>query len=136
MKKICLALLVWLTAGCAANAGLVYLQYQMTDDPSNQRIQIRYRNVTTAAMCLDPEQWPNKAGKINYGSRSVTLVVGNEKFSLEDFDTGYCQGPCPQRVSPGQEIVGYLAYADFKLPERLQLQPKVLLFRPQGYSCR
>lgn len=135
MRAVVIFALGFLVAGCAAKTETVYINYTMVDQPDNQRVQLRYRNETKTAICLTNDQWPNSAGKINYGSDFLILVVKNERFPVIDFDTGVCSGPCAERVAVGEEVVTYVPYTDFKLPERLWNEPKTLKFRPQGFSC-
>jgi hypothetical protein len=122
-------------AGCASRAESIYINYRMVDDPGNNRIEFHYKNETRTSICLTPDQWPNSAGKINYGSDFLVLIVRNERFPVVDFNTGVCSGRCGERVSPGREIISYVSYADFRLPERFWHEPKTVEFRPQGIHC-
>lgn len=122
--------------GCAAASEAVYLPYLMSDRPDLRRIELRYRNNTKSAVCVSPDFWPNQAGKIHEATDILVLVVGNERFPVVDFNTGYCPQGCYERVAPGQEIFGFISYDDFQLPERLWTATKRLEFRPQGFACR
>jgi hypothetical protein len=86
-------------------------------------------------MCLNPEDWPNSAGKIDQGAGRVFLVVSDQRFPIEDFNTGYCVGGCPIYVEPREEIIGFIAYKDFNLPQALADKPKRLEFSPKAFPC-
>jgi dienelactone hydrolase len=88
-------------------------------------------------MCLGPEHWPNRAGKLNQASDVVFLAVGDQKFPIQEVNTGYCWGDeCALRVAPGEDVAAFISYADFNLPERLWREPKTLEFRPQAFPCK
>lgn len=119
----------------AASAKDMHLPYRMVDEPGNQRIQLRYHNDTNSAVCFETEAWPNQAGKLNYAADQVFLVVKNQRFPVENFNTGICPG-CMLRVAPGREIVGYIPYTDFKLPTPLWNEPKELEYDLVAFTCR
>jgi hypothetical protein len=104
------------------------------DHPEEARIELVYFNNTGKTLCLDDDDWPNLAGKLNQ-MRGVFLVVGTERFPIEFFNTGYCPGGCVRRVKPGETISGSIPYQDFELPERLRYEPKTLEFFPEAFVC-
>lgn len=122
--------------GCATTSYSSFIEYRMIDQPDEQRLELRYKNDSERAMCLGPEQWPNATGKLNQMGDAVFLVVGNERFPVSDFNTGYCPDDCSQSVAPGEEIVSQISYVDFKLPDRLRFERKTLEFHPQAYPCK
>lgn len=124
-----------LMAGCAASTELIRIDYQFLDNPVERRIDLTYRNESDSTMCLLPEDWPNLGGKINQASDRVYLVVGQERFPIEDFNTGYCPQGCAFRVAPGKKISASIPYSDFRLPERLNDKLKKLEFSPTAYKC-
>jgi hypothetical protein len=136
MKRTGAALIVALAAGCATHSALIPIKYEYADVPAEHQIEVAYRNTTRITMCLLPEQWPNQAGKINQASDSVFLVVGQERFPIENFNTGYCPQGCATRVAPGETVSSSIQYADFGLPERLKDAPKTLEFSPMGFKCK
>ena len=126
--------------GCATNdVVVVHLSYQLIDHPSENRVELLYRNDRKDAVCISAGEWPNVAGKLNQMGDRVFLVVGDERFPIEDSNTGYCVGnkgnTCVQRVGPGEEISGYIAYKEFNLLPQLRYSAKKLEFSPQGYIC-
>lgn len=133
-RKLVLPIAYVLTS-CATPANLVKVDYGFLDSPSDQHIELSYRNKTPHTMCLLPEHWPNQAGKINQGSDRMVLVAGAERFPVEDFNTGYCPEGCPLRVAPGAELLTSVSYAEFALPERLWGAAKTLEFAPLAYAC-
>lgn len=130
-----IAILV-LVAGCATQSALTPIKYEYADVPAERRIEVAYRNTSGVTMCLLPEHWPNQAGKINQASDCVFLVVGQERFPIENFNTGYCPQGCATRVAPGQKVSSSIPYADFGLPERLKDAPKMLEFSPMAFACK
>jgi len=134
MTKLCCALISLLGVGCVSSGGLFPIDYEFIDHPNERRVAIRYRNDSTHTVCLLPEFWPNQAGKINQASREVFLVVGKERFAIEEFNTGYCPD-CALRVGPGEEVVASIGYNLFGLPESLVEKEKYLEFRPKAYRC-
>ena len=127
---------VFALAGCATSIEHVALDWSLVDVPEERRFELLYRNETGKTLCLSEDDWPNAVGKLNQMGDVVSLVVGSERFPIEDFNTGICPGGCERRIASGEEITGSIPYADFKLPERLWREPKRLEFRPQAYVCR
>jgi hypothetical protein len=127
---------VMFLVGCASSGELVPVAYEFLDHPSERRVEVVYRNDSTHAMCLLPEHWPNQAGKVMEGARFVQLVIGQQRFPIENFNTGYCPQGCETRVAPGHKISASISYDDFKLPTALETEPKSLDFSPVAYLCR
>ena len=136
MKRAGAIAILVLVAGCATQSALKPIKYEYADVPAERRIEVAYRNTTGVTMCLLPEHWPNQAGKINQASDSVFLVVGQERFPIESFNTGYCPQGCATRVAPGEKVSSSIPYADFSLPERLKDAPKTLEFSPMAFACK
>ena len=138
MRNRLTAAILLLSFGCAPTIKFVPLDWRLVDHPEESRIELLWLNGTSKTVCLDAEAWPNQAGKMNQMSKSVFLVVGAERFPIEDFNTGYCPYGCtPLYVGPGEQISGSIPYRDFDLPERLRYEPKKLEFSPpHGWVCR
>lgn len=115
---------------------MIPIDYQMADKAAKAGIELSYRNESNKTMCLLPEHWPNAAGKINQASNHVYLIVGDERFPIEDFNTGYCPEGCATYVAPGERISAFVAYSDFNLPIHLINEPKKLEFSPKAFECR
>ncbi|CAN7451712.1 hypothetical protein LJR164_002955 [Phenylobacterium sp. LjRoot164] len=123
------------TAGCVTTSQLFPLAYTYNDEPEQKRIEVRYRNTTPRGVCLLPEHWPNKGGKIHQDGDTAFLVVEGRRFALEPFNTGYCPNGCATYLAPGQEIGGFLSYRDFGLPADLEVGEKTLEFAALGFYC-
>lgn len=136
MKQAAAIAIFVLLSGCATQSVLIPIKYEYVDVPAERRIQVTYHNTSRVTMCLLPEHWPNQAGKINQASDSVFLVVGQERFPIVDFNTGYCPQGCATRVAPGEKVSSSIPYADFGLPERLKDAPKTLEFSPTAFECK
>lgn len=131
--------LFWLyvvLAGCASYPETIPIDYQLVDNPAKRRIELSWRNTSNKTVCLEPALWPNQAGKIDQAQDYLFLIIGEERFPIENFNTGFCLGGCPTYVEAGERTEAFLTYADFHLPERLISQPKALEFSPSGYVCR
>lgn len=136
VAPIALALLVASTVGgCAKQTEPVRIAYEVADAPAKERLEVSYRNASKTALCLYPTHWPNAGGKIDQASERVALLVEGERLPIEDFNTGFCPG-CKLRVEPGETVSAFISYSDFKLPERLADEPKVLQFEPMAFDCR
>lgn len=120
--------------GCATKSTLAPISYHFADNPNKHQVELTYRNESKTSRCLSPEQWPNTAGKIDQGSDYVFLVVGDKRFPIEDFNTGYCPG-CATSVAPGKEVSAVISYKDFNLPENLTNESKRLEFKPKAFEC-
>ena len=123
------------TLGCATTSRLLPLGYTYSDKPEQQRIELRYRNTTLRGLCLLPEHWPNRGGKIDQDGDTAFLIVEGRRFPLQPFNTGYCPRGCETYVAPGQEIGGFLSYRDFGLPAELEGAQKTLEFTARGFYC-
>jgi hypothetical protein len=130
--------LALLLMACTSTTGVIPVEYQFTDLPDEGRISLRFKNELEYPLCLQPESWPNSAGKINQASSYVFLIVDGERFPIDDFNTGYCPEPrdCATRVAPGEEISASISYSDFNIPTRLRAKSKTLEFSPIAVKCR
>ncbi len=122
-------------SSCAVNRAFIPIQYRFTDHPAEHRIELSYRNDSRLTMCLLPEHWPNAAGKINQASGTVFLIVGQKRFPIEDFNTGYCPGGCARRVAPGEAVFAFISYSDFSLPDEFVNAQKQFEFSPAAFRC-
>jgi len=131
-----------LLSGCATTSAFEYvpINWRLIDHPDERRIEIRFKNELEKDLCgFSDESWPNEEGWLNEMSDAAVLVVGNERFPIEDFNTGVpmcSRTGCPsRRVRPGEEINGFMPYAHFSLPERLRYEAKTLEFFPKARVC-
>jgi hypothetical protein len=79
-----------------------------------------------------PEQIDHDRG---VAAKASARVVGQERFPIKDFNTGYCFQGCATRVAPGEQISAFIQYVDFGLPERLVNAQKSLEFSPLAFRC-
>jgi len=135
MKNLLILQSVAFFVGCASNWEQVPAQYEFMDRPTEARIELSYTNETHGKVCLLPEHWPNQAGKINQASKYIFLVVGNERFPIDEFNTGYCPGGCALVVRPGQTVSSSISYNDFRLPSNLVHAAKRLEFSLTAFTC-
>lgn len=123
-------------AGCVVTQpqSLFKIDYSIADAPQEGRIYIKYKNNTERPTCLDPANWPTNQGEVDAGPDRILLNVAGHGYPLTQFDTGYCPG-CSTRVEPGQELVGFMKYADFQLPPGDYDKAKTLSFTPVASYC-
>lgn len=122
-------------AACATATELIPISYDVVDDPTHREFRVSFRNATDSQLCLNPEDWPNAAGKIDQASDRVAVVIGDQRFPMLDFNTGYCVGGCPFRVRPGEELAASIPYSEFEIPASLEGSDKRLEFAPQAFRC-
>jgi hypothetical protein len=135
MNRLLFALVALLGIGCAASTGLFPIRYEFVDIPSERRIELHFRNDLGHFVCLSPEFWPNQAGKINQASGAVFLLVGTQRFPIEDFNTGYCRD-CALRIAPDESVTASVRYESFGVPDSLVNEEKRIEFLPKAYRCR
>ncbi len=135
MKKLLIIPSIALLIGCASNWEPVPTEYELKDWPADGRIEVLYTNDTDGKVCLLPEHWPNHAGKINQASDYVFLIVADERFPIEDFNTGYCIPVCALVVRPSETVSSSISYDDFRLPSHLHNEPKRLELPVTAYTC-
>lgn len=123
-------------AACASAATIRSLNPISMDMPEREGVEVRYKNSTKHTLCLSPSEWPNAGGKMNHASNRVALVIGDRRYAIVDFNTGYCFGGCPTHVRSGEEITAFIPYREFRLPDELRNQPKKLEFSPAAYRCK
>jgi hypothetical protein len=103
--------------------------------PERGLIELRYANDSGRVICLLPEFWPSKYGKVDQNGDTVFLVVGGRRIPMKPSNGGYCPG-CAQRVRSGDSVTGYFAYSDFELSQEQKFEQKDLEFQPKGSPCR
>jgi len=135
MKAAILALLAAVSVGCHSTARPFEIHYTFTDHPNEHRIGVKFVNDRPYDVCLSPEFWPNRAGKIDQASDEVYLIIEGRRFPIVEFNTGYCPSTCDTRVAPGEEVQSYIPYRDFGVPENLSASSKELEFSPLAYKC-
>jgi len=122
--------------GCATTSSTgVYIDVSVKDDIENRRFVINFTNEGKIQLCLSPGMWPNSAGKLDYASDRVYILVKDKVFPLLDFNTGYCPG-CALRVQSGDSIEGYISYTDFNLPIEYYQSEKKMTFSPVANACK
>lgn len=68
------------------------------------------------ALCVDVDQWPNRAGQVDGGSQSMWLLVDGETIPGKSAPySTYCPGGCRYlEVKPGQRLIGFIGYDQFE----------------------
>lgn len=136
MKTLTLILIVTVLSSCTTNTKMVVINYQYTDNTREKSIQLSFINHEKHAVCLSPEDWPNEGHKINHASGELFLIIGDKRFPIQDFNTGYCPKGCEIRVNPGEETFATIPYSEFNLPTSLYGEKKILAFQPIGQKCK
>jgi len=111
----------------------------LVDRPRHAKVEVKFVNNTRETLCIAEGEWPTEKGTLNYMGDRVALLVGNQRFPIRDFDTGYCDGrfdPCAYRIKPGATIKAFIPYREFNLPQQLWLRPKKMVYPLYAYVCR
>ena len=135
MNRQLFALVALLGIGCATSTALFPIRYEFVDIPSERRIELHFRNDLGDSVCLVPEFWPNQAGKINQASGTVFLLIGTQRFPIEEFNTGYCRD-CALRIAPDESVTASIRYESFGVPDSLVNEEKRIEFSPKAFRCR
>ena len=134
LALVALVLVAVMGVGCVTSMSIFPIEYKLVDLPEERRIELSYRNDREDAVCLVPQFWPNQAGKIDNASDEVFLVVGDQRFAIEEFNTGYCPA-CYLRVEPAETVRATIGYNSFGIPDYLVNEEKRLEFTPMGARC-
>lgn len=122
---------------CNATLGATSFQldWAMTDNPAEKRIEVQYKNGHDKDVCISQGAWPRGAGYVDAMSDRMFLVVGGRRFPIEEFQAGYCLGKCAIRVPPRESIRASIDYERFALPEALRFEAKALTYPLIGSFC-
>lgn len=139
MQPTPLFLIVTFVIGLASAITYVPVTWKLIDKPNEAKIEIDFFNDTPHTLCIDSSDWPTRTGTLSSMSESMALLVGEERFPIRDFDTGYCYAKsytdCSVRVSPGKTITAFIPYKEFNLPQRLWFEPKKLVYPVKATVC-
>jgi hypothetical protein len=110
------------------------IHYEFVDLPSEHRIEISFCNHLKQAVCLTNDNWPGRSGWMLIGSRGMSIVIGQQRFSLDlvngDYSPGYAE-----YVPPEETIKASISYDSFHIPAALSSEEKHLEFFPEAYRC-
>ena len=134
-KFTSIVLSVMLLFGCSTSVTYVALPYQVSDHPSESYVELSYRNIGAAPMCISPESFPNAKGEIDGGGDVLSLVVQETSYPIEYLNAGYCP-KCVYFVLPGEEVTSRIPYSKFSLPAALHGAEKEVRFEPVGFRCK
>jgi hypothetical protein len=110
------------------------IKYDFTDYPFEQRVEVSFSNKLGYAVCLSADQWPKRGGVMDQSSEGMTLVVAQQRFSVNQMATELCPG-CVHYVAPGEMLRASIPYDAFHLPEALFNEKKQLEFFPRAFRC-
>ena len=147
MKSLFLSLILTLVVCCATKQepspiydaidvteGIFAVQYEFVDIPSEQRIEISFYNRLDQAVCFHSLYWPDRSGVMDLGSKGITIIIGQQRFTTDMTTPEYCPG-CAKVVAPGETLRVSIRYEAFHLPEALFNEKKSLEFFPMAYRC-
>ena len=148
MSRVCLALVIILTASCVktpspfpiydaidVSEGMFPVHYEFVDMPAERRIEVSFCNTLRQAVCLKSHNWPGQGGVMDEGSNGMTLIIGQQRFEIEKATPEFCPG-CAKYVTPGETLRASIPYESFHLPDTLVNKEKKLEFVPKAYRCR
>lgn len=137
IPKLFLLTVVFLAGGCAVVPKLVPIDFDIRDDPANERMQLEYKNRSKSTMCLSTSYWPYEGnGLLDAPGERVVLLVGESKFFMQDALIGYSIGGDDKRVPLGESTRSFVRYQSFRLPDDLRYAKKNLVLPAMGYRCR
>jgi hypothetical protein len=112
------------------------VQYECIDIPSEHRIEISFYNILKDPVCMTNLYWPGQSGGgwMENGGIKLNLIVGQEKYALEEVHVGYSPGYA-EYVLPGETLRTSISYDSFHLPETLFYDEKNIDFIPLAYRC-
>ena len=134
MRLVVSFFLLLLVSCSASQYRRVEVRPYVLDDKSIGQFVLVYTNRNDFQICLSPGMWPNKSGRLDFAGERVEVVVGEERFQIKDFNTGYCPN-CAIEVLPGETIRAFIKYEDFSLPKQYYLENKQLKFYSIAYEC-
>jgi|GEM_PF-4949958 len=136
LKILIIALLVSIN-GCAFNKPRsIDAEYQLEDDPENDRVVLSFTNKLKENVCIPRGNWPNPAGNIDGGRGRISLSVGDTKYDIEEFEEGFCP-LCLLNIAPGEKVSAFIKYTSFQLPkEKYNLQKQLNLKLAVVYPCK
>lgn len=137
MKNMLIAFIVSTLMLSCVTSSEVYensLKFSYTDDVSSEKIMLKYINVGTLPICLSSHNLPSKKGRLNSNGTNIWLEVADNKYYFKEDNLGYCIN-CHAKLLPGKEIIAYLNYKDFHLPNTLYGERKYLSLNPIAYKC-
>ena len=115
---------------------IVEIQYKFKDNITLTRFDLSFTNESAQPICMSADQWPGRHGKINQEQGYAFLVAGGERYSIKNFNTGYCIGEkCVLTVLPSQEITGNIPFEHFDAPASVYAETKTFEYEIKGWKC-
>lgn len=115
-------------------------RFTLVAEPNDaqKRFDLRLVSTDIRPLCLTAEQWPSPSGKVESGGARAVLIMNAQRFPASNANFGYCPGGCGQlRVEPGNDLNGFVGYAEFGDERLIASTPdKTLRFNVQPYLCR
>ncbi len=131
-----IALLAFINGCTFSKPKNIEAEYLFEDDPKNERVVLIFTNKLNKNVCIPRGNWPNHAGNIDGASRRISLVVGDTKYDIEEFDEGFCP-LCLLNIAPGERVSAFIKYRSFDLPkEKYNLQKQLTLKLKIIYPCK
>ena len=105
-------------------------QVDSVDIPEKKQFELVLRSNDSRRICLSVDQWPNSAGKVNFGSDIAKLQFSSGSINMRDSNFGYCPGGCGLiSIEPASEIRATIPYSEFGDPSAIEkLSNKQLIY--------
>ena len=135
MKSSLLVGIVAFAIGLGSQGTYVPIAWELSDQPKEQRIDIRFLNKTRRTLCIDEDNLPTSKGTMLYSRDRVALIVGGHHYAIRNFDPGHCEGGCTVRLPFGASISASIPYSEFSLPARMWHRKKKLVYPLNAQVC-
>lgn len=111
--------------------------YTYDDNLDQSRFDLTFKNETNRAVCLSADQWPGRHGQVNHQRDRIFLVSDEMRYSIKQFNTGYCIGEtCTLTIAPGEKITGSIPFEHFDAPIDAHTTSKSFEYDLRGWYCR
>lgn len=98
-------------------------EFSVEDQKERHRFVLRLRSTDQRTLCVEVERWPNKAGRLHFGSTWAFVASDGKIFPGGEENFGYCLEdvgqPCYRRVNPGGVLEGFVEYSEFGNPRAI-----------------
>ena len=128
---LCFACTLRVADGVTDQGSAPLIRIEVIDRPSEKRFVVTLRSKDKRPLCLGIDQWPNRSGQLDTGSKRARLESAAGTFPARDENFGFCVGEeCVIHVAPGASLTGFIGYAEFGPPAKIAALPRRRLHFP------
>jgi hypothetical protein len=94
------------------------------DLPSAKQFELTLRSLDHRPICVEIRRWPNRFGRVHFGSHWVILHTGKGIYPAINENFGRCVGPgCIIHIAPGKTLTGFIRYSAFGNEKQIAALP-------------